>query len=263
MIRAPTWSVRLDEALSGAENMALDHTLARDLPGDRGWIRLYRWSAPTLSLGRNEPALGVVDAAALQEDGVDLVRRPTGGRSVLHDHELTYAVVAPIRALGGVRATYALINRALAEGLAHLGIPAVQADDGPVEGLDAGPCFRGAAPGEVVARGRKLVGSAQVRIGDALLQHGSILLRNDQWRISRYLTRNPQQDPRPATVEELLGRSVAPEEVAQAVRLAFQAVLPGDWRRAPAVGSLERGDRSSPAPDLLERYRSHEWSWRR
>ena len=272
MTPPPAWSLRVHPARPGAENMALDHTLARELPAGRGWVRLYRWSRPTLSLGRNEPARGILDRGALARDGIDLVRRPTGGRSVLHDHELTYAVVAPIRALGGVRAAYALLNRALAEGLALLGVGAAPAVDGAPGPLDAGACFRGAASGEVVVDGRKLVGSAQVRIGDVLLQHGSILISDDQWRLGRYRRaggtssddEGGPEDPPPATLEGLLGREVAPAEVAEAVERGFRRVVPGDWRGASGRGSLEGGDIPFlPAPDLLDRYRSSDWSWRR
>jgi len=272
MTRPTAWSLRVDAPRTGAENMALDHTLARELPAGRGWVRLYRWSRPTLSLGRNEPARHVLDRAALRRDGIDVVRRPTGGRAVLHDHELTYAVVAPIRALGGVRAGYALLNRGLAEGLALLGVRATPAPEGAAGPLDAGACFRGAARGEVVAAGRKLVGSAQVRIGDVLLQHGSILISDDQWRLARYRRAGgtePEEegrpeDPLPATLEDLLGREVGPGEVAEAVGRGFRRVLPGDWRGAATRGSLEGGDVPfRPAPDLLDHYRSPEWSWRR
>ncbi len=272
MTRSLAWALRVDPARTGAENMALDHTLARELPRDRGWVRLYRWSRPTLSLGRNEPAREVLDRGALDRDGIGLVRRPTGGRSVLHDHELTYAVVAPIRALGGVREAYTLLNRALAEGLALLGVRAAPAAEGPAGPLDAGPCFGGAARGEVVAAGRKLVGSAQVRFGDVLLQHGSILISDDQWRLSRYRRAagrgsegdGRREDPPPATLRGLLGREVGPAEVADAVGRGFGQVLPGDWRGASTRGSLEEGDIPFlPAPDLLDHYRSWDWSWRR
>ena len=84
--------------------MAWDHTLALWCGPDRAVLRLYSWDRPTLSLGRNEPAAQLYSRDALRNRGVGVVRRPTGGRAVLHHRELTYAVCAPIRALGGVRA---------------------------------------------------------------------------------------------------------------------------------------------------------------
>src|SRR5690606_17502269 len=101
---------------------------------------------------------------AVASRAVDFVRRPTGGRAVLHDRELTYAVVVPHRALGGPRAAYRAINEALVMGLRALGVDASVSERGRVLPPDAGPCFQVAAPGEVVADGRKLVGSAQARL---------------------------------------------------------------------------------------------------
>ncbi|HSR42176.1 MAG TPA: hypothetical protein VLL48_08395, partial [Longimicrobiales bacterium] len=158
--------------------MAADHALARDLPSDQAVLRLYGWSGPTLSLGRNEPARGRYDPDLARRLGVALVRRPTGGRAVLHHREVTYAVAAPVAPFGGLRSAYRAINAALVRGLARLGVPAgLAGSDAAGGGLapDAGACFRAPAPGEVVVGGRKLVGSAQVRFGGTLLQHGSIL----------------------------------------------------------------------------------------
>lgn len=255
-----------DEPLPGPRNMARDHALALTLPRGSAVLRLYRWAVPTLSLGRNEPARGRYDPALARKAGIDLVRRPTGGRAVLHWRELTYAVVLPLRALGGVREAYVTLNRALRRGLSTLGVPAAIA--GEVEGRrapapDAGPCFNEPAPGEVVAGGRKLVGSAQARIGRALLQHGSILLADDQRLIdavrgtARCDDPHPGTEAPPATVEELLDRPVPWETLADAVEAGFREHLGGSWRSAPAA----------PDPDeevrLEARYRSPAWTWRR
>ena len=97
------WTVVFDPPRDGAANMAVDHALAETADPDAGWLRLYRWTRPTLSLGRNEPAAGFYDFERAGRLGIDVVRRPTGGRGVLHDAELTYAVVAPVAA-GGLRA---------------------------------------------------------------------------------------------------------------------------------------------------------------
>jgi lipoate-protein ligase A len=254
--------------------MAWDHTLALELPPGRGVVRLYRWVRPTLSLGRHEPARGVIDPARVAEGGVDLVRRPTGGRTVLHHEELTYAVVAPLRALGGAREGYARINRGLAEGLAALGLPVALAEAGRPVPPDAGACFREPAEGEVVAAGRKLVGSAQLRVGPNLLQHGSILMEDGQARIDEFrVGLSPATESVPVAgpgsrgrggVRGLSARSVAVEEVVEAVSRGLRGALEGDWRPTRAGASLEEADLpSDPAPELLARYRSPEWSWRR
>ncbi|MCG8466730.1 MAG: hypothetical protein MJB57_00770 [Gemmatimonadetes bacterium] len=148
-------------------------------------LRFYGWDPFCLSLGRNQPAPQVHDGRARAElaSGRDIVRRPTGGRSVFHGPELTYAVACHDRAFGGPRALYATIHRGIAVGLRGLG---VRFDDGPAEnhGADLSPdaraCFRDPAPGELTIGGRKLVGSAQWRHGGRLLQHGSILIEDRQ-----------------------------------------------------------------------------------
>jgi lipoate-protein ligase A len=230
--------------------MARDHALALTLPPEAACIRLYRWERPTLSLGRNEPARGHYDPAELRERGIDVVRRPTGGRAVLHWRELTYAVVVPDRALGGPRGTFRAIHETLTAALVSLGLPARIAPPPPSPTLlDAGPCFRVAAGGEIVAQGRKLVGSAQLRVGDVLLQHGSILLGDDQ----RLLDGGEVRTDPPATVSELLRREPGPMELERAVLEAFgiQSLPPS----SAVMSSIEA--------DLMERYRSETWTWRR
>lgn len=258
-----SWWVLDEPPAPGPHNMARDHTLALDLPPGHAVLRLYQWSRPTLSLGRNEPAWERYDREGLEERGLAVVRRPTGGRAVLHHREVTYCVVAPIRPLGGVRSAYGLLNRALARGLARLGVPVELAGDGPVAGPGAGPCFREPAPGEVVARGRKLVGSAQRRLGGNLLQHGSILLADDQSLLAR-MERGPVPGQAgPATLTDLLGREVGAAEVRAAVIDGCREVLPGDWRTDPAEDSFRPPDLPlHPRRELLDRYRSREWTWR-
>ena len=141
-------------------------------------LRLYRWSPPCISFGRNEPAVRRYDRSEIERRGWDVVRRPTGGRAVWHEDEVTYAVAAPISAFGSLQASYCAIHERLASALRMLGVPAELAPkNGRPAELGAGACFASPVGGEVTARGRKVVGSAQVRLGSAFLQHGSILLR--------------------------------------------------------------------------------------
>ena len=177
----------------GAWNMAVDVALMESVrAGSPPILRFYRWSPPCLSLGRNQPAQGRYDTAALRERGWEAVRRPTGGRAVLHDRELTYSAVVWENRLGGPRATYSAINEALVAGLQRLGVRAELQPRGsvraPVPSLD--PCFGEPVEGEVVAGGRKLVGSAQMRERGILLQHGSLLLADDQAPVHELLRRS-------------------------------------------------------------------------
>jgi lipoyl(octanoyl) transferase len=152
--------------------MAADEALLdRVVRSGGAFLRLYRWDPPTLSIGRNQPI------SAVARD-LPMVRRPTGGKAVWHQHEVTYAVAAPIALFGSLRSAYCDIHTRLIAALRSLGIEASLAPDRPTVRPSDGPtsCFAAPVGGEIVALGKKLVGSAQVRRRDAFLQHGSILL---------------------------------------------------------------------------------------
>lgn len=262
------WWVRVDGPLEGAVNMARDHALALALPEGAAALRFYRWRRPTLSLGRNEPARSRTGPRPLAQAGVDVVRRPTGGRAVLHHRELTYAVVLPLRALGGVRETYRRINRGLVAGLGALGVPVgLSGADAPVLPPDAGPCFRVPAPGEVTAGGGKLVGSAQARIGGALLQHGSLLLHDDQGRLPELLGSGPDGVPGEGalpsgavSLSALVAELPEVDSLVAALTRGLASELGGDWPAAPGGATF--------VPPALERewvarYRDPSWTWRR
>jgi lipoyl(octanoyl) transferase len=247
------WRLRIDEAASGALNMAVDHALARaveEAPStDTAILRLYRWSCPTISFGRNEPALGRFDVDGAKRAGVDFVRRPTGGRAVLHDDELTYTVVLPVDAFGGLRRSYRIVNEALVAGLARLDVPAALASPGG-QALppDAGPCFREPAAGEVVARPagtvngaapapHKLAGSAQLRIGRTLLQHGALPLAGGQERLDAFL------------LEDLAAAARAPATAARATTDPSNEAARGrDVARVPDSGRPTNPGRDSARP---------------
>ena len=167
-------------------------------------------------------------------------------------------MVVPVRALGGARATYRLVNEALVHAVDSLGADAAlsAAPDGGTPGLGAGPCFQSPAEGEVVARGRKLIGSAQARIEGALLQHGSIIISGDQSRLSRL---GPGvEHERPATLEEQIG-PVDVAHLANAVVLAMKKVFGGTW-----VESEYSPTEKDMVTDLVrKRYGTAGWTWRR
>src|SRR5215207_8059381 len=108
------WMLLLTPPLSGAENMALDEALMRRATETgEATFRVYTWAEPTLSFGRNQTALGTYSAGRARRRGVSVVRRPTGGRSLLHHREITYSVTAPLGSSGSLRESYARINRLL------------------------------------------------------------------------------------------------------------------------------------------------------
>lgn len=182
--------MRIDEAL-------LDEVV----DGGGAVLRLYCWDPPMLSVGRNQP---------IPIDSVPVVRRPTGGEAVWHEHEVTYAAAAPIALFGSLRQAYCEIHTRIAGALRAVGVDARLADPPAVRpsGRPAA-CFAVPAGGEIVVNGRKLVGSAQVRRRDAFLQHGSILLDGSQQVVST--TRGE------TTLAQLLGRPVSFDEVARAI----------------------------------------------
>ena len=280
---AATWRLLVDEPLAGAANMARDHALAAASAPGRHAVRFYRWQPATLSLGRNEPVTGAYRRFLRQRPDVGLVRRPTGGRAVLHDRELTYSVALPARACGGPRAAYRRINEALVAGLRGLGVDARLASARTALPPDAGPCFLQPAEGEVTVAGRKLVGSAQARMGDALLQHGSLLLVSDQAGLAREDAPMPGKPPipgagapmpgmgratpngvpgpaeaPPVTLAELLGAAPSWDRLVDALAEGFSRVMGGAWARGSMTGREE-----SLAARYEAMYLSREWTWRR
>jgi lipoate-protein ligase A len=210
---------------SGAENMARDVVLMnRARKTGEIIFSVYGWSEPTLSLGRNQRAKGCYDLDRMRAMGVSVVRRPTGGRALLHHREVTYSVTAPLDEGNGLRDSYERINRILLSGLQQLGVHASVADPkGPAALPNDVPCFATPARGELVSDGRKLVGSAQWRDDNVLLQHGSILIEDDQSLIQAFSVASDDRDPVPipATLTSALGRAPEISELSNAL---FQAV---------------------------------------
>lgn len=213
--------------------MAVDEALARQVAAGESppTLRFFRWHPPCLSLGFNQP-FTVVDEAFCRENGVDITRRPTGGRAVLHHLELTYSVAAPLAVeplSRDLQACYRLICGALVRGLQTLGIPAQVASEGGLQlpPTSAAPCFISPAAGEVVVGGRKLVGSAMRRWGQVLLQHGSLLLDWDGRLQAGVLGLSSDARLRSAvvTVREVLGRVPEEGELVEALVAGFAAVV--------------------------------------
>lgn len=283
-LRALPWRLLRSGPGDGLANMATDLALLDHARRTgEATLRLYAWERPTLSLGRHERGRGVFDVRALREAGIDLVRRPTGGRALLHDHEVTYAVAAPAAA-GSLGETYRAVNALLRTALHALGVAVDEAARPPRDGLtdqsplrpDGAPCFAEPSAGELVVDGAKLVGSAQWRDGGAWLQHGSILLEDDQPRIAtlrRSTTAGPADRSRPAspsdasphhppvapaaTLRGALGRDVAAADVEAAIVAAFRTGL-GAMVDLPAT-ALSGGDLRRH----LEALADPTWVWRR
>ena len=240
--------------------MALDAALleAAEQDGLRA-LRLYGWEPGTLSFGRNEPATRRYDRGAIEARGLATVRRPTGGRAVWHQHEVTYAVAAPTATFGSLRETYLEIHAMIAAGLTGLGARVTLAADRPAAGVGSGACFASAAGGEVLAPGgAKVVGSAQVRSGSAFLQHGSILLQAGQDVVAS-LTTGPAAAPSAGGVADFTAPGTATwPTVSAAVAQAAAA----RWGLAASRGALPEAVRRRAAA-LVERFADDAWTWRR
>jgi lipoyl(octanoyl) transferase len=272
----------------GPTNMGMDVALLEAVRlGAAPVVRFYRWSPACLSFGRNQPARGLYDPATAASWGIDFVRRPTGGQAVLHADELTYAVIAPVSRIGRPREAYRRINEALVAGLRSLGVdaalaraPALAAAPGagraatPPGGPPGTPhstpdwrtaCFRRPEAGEVVASGRKLVGSAQRMEGRVILQHGSLLLGGSQAAAEELLREdagNPlstiQAETGWTTLDaELQDRPLLPA-LASALAAGFERVL-GTSLAPATITDSEAAD----AGRLKERFGSEAWIWRR
>jgi lipoate-protein ligase A len=254
------WRLLLTPAAGGAQNMALDEALmSRARETGEFTLRVYSWSTPTLSLGRNQSAKRVYDLDRIRARRLGVVRRPTGGRAILHHREITYSVTAPAADAGDLHESYDRINRVLVAGLERLGVRTeIAAAVGRALPPGPAPCFDVPSAGELVLDGRKLAGSAQWRSEGALLQHGSILVEDDQSSLAD-LTLEPQRAvPAPATLSAALGRTPSPADVCSALGDAVRELEDPDAEEL----FLEPEIRARAAA-LVVQYEDDAWTWRR
>ena len=218
------------EPLDGAWNMALDEAilLGRLRSASPATLRFFAWAPPTISVGYGQRLDGRIDLDAAARMSVGLVRRPTGGSAILHegpDREVTYSVVAAAGDFPGaddLLGTYRWIGAALCAGLRALGAPVEMV---PVQPSDPAAmpafCFARTGSYELEVAGRKLVGSAQRRQGNAFLQHGSVMLAADPDRLRRSFP--AERDPLGGmtTLEVVLGRRPSFEEAVEKLAQGF------------------------------------------
>lgn len=190
-----------DEARKGSLNMAIDdyfYSLAENESLDECVIRIFRWSPPALSLGYHQKYDSAADEQFLKEKGIDIVRRPTGGKAVLHAEELTYSVVSSLNSGyfegDSLDKTYEKIAIALKKSLEFLGMkPELEKRETKLNVLHPAPCFLVPTKKEILVEGKKVIGSAQKRGLNAFLQHGSIPIKMDYELLAK-ATRNNLDD---------------------------------------------------------------------
>lgn len=179
------WSLIIDrQPRRGSLNMAIDDFLFRSLGDEpRTYVRFYRWKRPTVSVGYTQNAATVIRLDRCRRLGVDVVRRMTGGKVVLHDKEITYSVSSSDSGIftSTLKESYRMISLSLVRGLEKMGLKARLAPDPPAAyARGTVPCFSLPARDEVEVGGKKIVGSAQRRTGTKFIQHGSIPLEKNE-----------------------------------------------------------------------------------
>ncbi len=196
-------------------------------------LRFYTWDPPAISLGRFQKIESAVNAGACKRLGFDIVRRVTGGRAVLHNNELTYSVVArtdnPLFP-PTVHGAYKVIASGLLAGLRNLGIDAEMVSRGGphaalVNKKDKDPCcFSSPSWYEIVVDGKKIIGSAQRRLSNAFLQHGSILIGYDP-ALEVEVIPGGGAGCGVTCIKQELGRDISLEPVKDAFRTGFFETL--------------------------------------
>jgi len=268
------WRLIINPPQPGAMNMAIDEAILEFCArGERlPTLRLYAWEPVCLSLGFAQKG-DEADQAALGARGWNLVRRPTGGKAILHTDELTYSVAGPVhepRLAGGVLESYQRLSTALLVALWQLNIPAkAQPHTQPAaENASKGPvCFETPSNYEIVVEGKKLIGSAQARRAEGVLQHGSLPLCGDLTRIVKVLHFEDADGReraaarllnRALTAEDVLQRPLSWAEAAKAMISSFETVLRIEFEETDlSPDEFER------ANDLaMTKYRHPNWTFK-
>ncbi len=259
------WHLIVEPApLPGSWNMAVDEQLYRLAErSPRTFLRFYQWERPTASLGYSQDAVKVVDTAFCAAHGIDIVRRMTGGKLVLHHREVTYSVASSDAAVftETLRESYRLISRALLGGLAILGVAARLAETSPPNYIKGTmPCFAFPARDEIEIGGRKIVGSAQKRTGDVFLQHGSIPLEKDEALLAAVSAPGETAESLGMTsLAEALGRPVEFDAAVGPLVQGFADLFGASFERF----ALSAEDLAAVRALRDSKYASDDWTYRR
>lgn len=191
------WQLIQTGSSSGSFNMDFDLNLAQSCKPDEAFFRLYRWQPYCISLGANQ-SFEDINIAKAHQDNIEVVKRPTGGRAILHAEEITYSVVMPLDNSFSPREIYEKISNALIKGLefynpllADSELEKVQPDfPGLLKQPSGVLCFGSTAKNEVKFAGKKIIGSAQRKLNKVILQHGSILCGTFHKKLVDYINSN-------------------------------------------------------------------------
>jgi lipoate-protein ligase A len=266
------WRLLITPPAHGAWNMAVDESILEHIGRGESvpTLRLYAWNPPCLSLGHAQP-FSDVDVNRLKRRGWEVVRRATGGRAILHTDELTYSVIAPLnepRVEGSVLESYNRLAQALLLAVQTLEIPVEIKAGKASESATPNPvCFEVPSTYEITVNGKKLIGSAQARKKEGVLQHGSLPLAGDLTRICQALVFENEAKreeasrrllERATTVESALGVGVSWEKAQQAFVHAFEAQLGLSFER----GNLSESESQRAEELIKEKYAHPSWTER-
>ena len=215
MKKNKAWKLIVDKTpLKGSLNMAEDEYLLNSLEKDsQTCLRFYRWEKPTASLGYSQNIEKVIDFNYCLENGIDIVRRMTGGKLVLHHNEITYSVCSSDEEIfpPSLAESYKLISQALILGFKKMGVNSYLAADAPTSYIKGNlPCFSYPARNEIKVQGKKIVGSAQKRQGSRFIQHGSIPVENNGDLLESITNlKGGKSNIRMTSLSEILGRKLS------------------------------------------------------
>jgi len=257
-----SWQLLIEpRPLPGSRNMAVDEHLFRSLDDrPRTYLRFYQWERPTASLGYTQKVAKVVDLEFCRKNGIDVVRRITGGKLVLHHREITYSVVSSDTETftGTLAGSYKLISRALMRGLELMGLAPTSAGKAPPFYAKSDlPCFSHPAQDEIELEGKKIIGSAQKRMGTGFLQHGSLPLDHDERLLkSVSLLWEDAAEIRMTSLSEALGRPVEFGWAAERLVAGFREFFHVD----PGPLALTAEDEESIAAIERTKYGDDRWT---
>ena len=222
------WCWIVEGRHSAENNMAVDSALLCDCEAGRiaPTVRLYGWSEPAITIGYSQKMEQELDVVKCQERGIPVVRRPTGGRALLHHRELTYAVVAPVSLAPfnrGLKETFSRISEALLAGLQGLGVQGeINTRKQRSESARSPACFASLNHCEITVNGKKLVGSAQKRTSKAFLQHGSLIIEADH-ELFTSLLKFDDENERQATQQHLEQSTISLNQISHQ-KLSFETI---------------------------------------
>ncbi len=224
---------------SGAYNMKFDLDLVNSVKPSEAFLRFYRWKPYCISLGHNQK-IDDINPELAKADKIDIVKRPTGGRAILHAEELTYSVILPNESGLTNEEIYNLISNALVKGLIFYNPvfklleqenlqPDFKKEYGKPQSI---LCFSSTARHEIKFDGKKLIGSAQRRMLNGLLQHGSILVGDYHKNIVKYLNVPPENkkliekitSEKTTEISSILKKEIEYEELTAAIARGFESV---------------------------------------